>query len=233
MLRRELLQVVGVVARRWRAAGWRGFAVVVAVSAGVIVTSVADHGGAGSRLVTACCGERADLPRWIALVRLPGSMIAPSPLLPAWGSIAQVVVVFAIAESAVGRSWALAVAATGHAIATWSTRVVLALPPGSLLAHAIGLPMSYRSALDTGPSAATVALGVYLAVVLRTPVLGAAFSALIALAYVVHPDLAGREHMVALAVGVLGGLWHLWLLGRRAHRAAALLDFPAVTTAAR
>jgi hypothetical protein len=146
--------------------------------------------------VAVCCGERVDAPLGISLLRLPGSVVAPA-LLPVWGSVAQVLVAFGIAEAAGGARRTLTVAALAHGIGTLAGRYFVWYAP----AFVGGLPTSWRYALDTGPSAATCGLAVYVAIVLGCPRLGGLTVIAVVAAFTLHPDLAGREHLVALAVG--------------------------------
>lgn len=212
-LRAEAAQLVSLVYRRWRRDGVKGFTLTIAATATVSLLAVLDHVHASQGLLRACCGERADLSPWLAVARLPGSLFAPSPLLPAWGSILQVVVVAALAEAAVGRVKAGVVAVAGHSLATAGAHVFLWLGPSAPL----GLNDTWRRALDTGPSAATLALGAYLAVVVSAPLLGSALAALTVLASLTMPGLAGTEHLVALTVGLSCGAIHLaalrWRVG--------------------
>lgn len=212
-LHAEVTQLANLVHRRWRRDGVRGFPLTIAATVTVSLLAVLDHVHASQGVLRACCGERADLSPWLAVARLPGSLFAPSPLLPAWGSILQVVVVTALAEAAVGRLKAGVVALAGHSLATLGAHVFLWLGPTAPL----GLNDTWRRALDTGPSAATLALAAYLAVVVSTPILGSALTALTVIASLTMPGLAGTEHLVALTVGLSCGAIHLaalrWRVG--------------------
>lgn len=212
-LHAETTQLVNLVYRRWRRDGVKGFTLTIAAAATVSLLAVLNHVHASQGVLRGCCGERADLSPWLAVARLPGSLFAPSPLLPAWGSILQVVVVAALAEAAVGRLKAGVVALAGHSLATASAHVFLWLGPTAPL----GLNDSWRRALDTGPSAATLALAAYLAVVVTAPLLGSALTALTVIASLTMPGLAGTEHLIALTVGLSCGAIHLaalrWRVG--------------------
>lgn len=213
-VRLELTQLVDLVVRRWKREGVKGFALTIAATVTVVILAFVDHQQhANQDLLRACCGERASLPAWEAAVRLPGSLFAPSPLLPAWGSILQVAVVAALAEAAVGRVRVGIVAIAGHSLATASARLFLWLGP----AVPLGLSPTWRSALDTGPSAATLALAAYLAVVIGTPFIGVVLTAATLTASLAISGLAGSEHVIALAVGLSCGAIHLaalrWRVG--------------------
>ncbi len=219
--RRETGVIVGVCRSRAHHFGVWGFIVSLVVSAAVLSVYALDHIGAGRVVVSHCCDIRAEYPLWRELVALPGSMVAPAPMLPVWGSVAQVALVFAVAEAAVGRRWTIGVALLGQAVATLSARAFIWLGP----AVWSGLNASYAHVLDTGPSAATVALTAYLAVVLRTPIVGIAALAGLLSELWVRPDLAGREHVVALAVGAACGVVHL--ARQRRRNASVSADRPA------
>jgi hypothetical protein len=143
-------------------------------------------------------------------------MIAPPPGLPVWGSLLQVLVVVGIAEASVGRTWTVAVGLAGHFISGIAARVLIDVGAGVFG----GLPPVDRFVLDTGPSAATVALTAYLVVVLRCPILGTVAATGVGLGMLAHSDLAGREHVVAWIVGMACGAGHLLLLRRRAAHAS-------------
>lgn len=222
----EITQLVELVGRRWKRDGLKGFALSIAATATVVILAVVDHQQHSNQdLLRACCGERASLPVWQAIARLPGSLFAPSPLLPAWGSVLQVVIVAALAEAAVGRVKAGLVAVAGHSVATASARLFLWLGP----AVPLGLNATWRTALDTGPSAATLALAAYVVAIVGTPLLGAALTATTLAASLTMSGLAGTEHVIALAVGLICGAIHLAALRWRARTATLMgvdLDIP-------
>jgi len=195
-LRAEMGRLRLVVVRRWRARGAAGYLLTVVVVTLIMLMWALDH-TAGRTFVAACCGERVGAPTTSALLKLPGSLVAPAALLPVWGSAVQVVLAFGLAEAAVGALRTLTVAATSHVIATLAGRYFVWYAPVALG----GLAPSWRSALDTGPSAATVGVAVYLAIVLGCGRIGGAVVLAIAVTFAVRSDLAGREHLVAMVVG--------------------------------
>ena len=149
-------------------------------------------------LTNLLCGERAGLSWPIALVRLPGSLVAPAPRLPMWGALAQVMVCFGLAEVHLGRKRTLMLIGATHAIATAAGRMFVAWGP-----HApfdLGLPRWIRWQRDTGPSAAVVGVGTAVGVLLRLPILRCAGRSMV-LEAAIKPDLADREHLVAIAAG--------------------------------
>jgi hypothetical protein len=215
----EISRVGAIIRRRGRDRGVRGFGVAIGLCLLICLATIirrSEFGTAGSHWLNACCAERDGYPlhRWI--VRLPGSLIAPAPELPVWGSLAQVLVVVGIAEAAMGRIATVTVGLLGHFISAIAARVLLGA--GSDVPGA--LPHIDRYLLDTGPSAATVALTAYLVVVLRCPMLGAVAGAGIAAAAFEHSGLAASEHLVAWAVGMLCGVIQLLLLRGATSRGA-------------
>lgn len=149
-------------------------------------------------------GEQASLWWPVAVVRMPGSLFAPALRLPMWGALAQVLFCFGLAETHLGRRTTIVIALFTHAVATASARLFIALGP-----HApfhLGLPNWVNWQRDTGPSAAVVGLGTYLGVMLRVPVITTLLVGVMAIETVVKPDLADREHLVAIAVGGLAAI---------------------------
>ncbi|HEY5457508.1 MAG TPA: hypothetical protein VIJ96_18755 [Acidothermaceae bacterium] len=205
-------RIRGTVSRRWAERGIRSYLLTAVIASAIVLMWWADH-TAGRSVVARCCGERVDAPIGVSLLRLPGSMLAPAALLPVWGSVAQVVLAFGIAEAAVGARRALTVAGLAHVIGTLAGRYFVWYAPAVLG----GLPVSWRYALDTGPSAATCGLAVYVAVVVGCPRLGCVLAGAVLAAFALHPDLAGREHVVALVVGAAAAGVQL-LAFRRATR---------------
>lgn len=184
---------------RWRRPALT-LGIVACVCIGVAAWLQQVHPGIG-RLVL---GEQASLWWPVAIIRLPGSMFAPALRLPMWGALAQVLFCFGLAETHLGRRTTLLIIGLTHGVATASARVFLALGP-----HApfhLGLPQWVRWERDTGPSAAVVGLATYLGITLRVPVLTSLLVAVMAIETLVQPDLADREHLVAIAVGGLAAI---------------------------
>lgn len=162
----------------------------------------------GAVVVRVLGGVWADLPLPIALLRTPVSLFVPALDLPVWAGITQLFLAFALAELALGRTRTLLVAYATTLAGTLSVRVMIAIGPD----HWGGLPPEIGQVLDTGPSAAVVGLFTYLAVVRRAPVLFSLTGGSMVLESVVKPNLAAREHLVAIAAAIVLGLLH----GRRA-----------------
>ncbi|MGG7574343.1 hypothetical protein [Streptomyces sirii] len=142
---------------------------------------------------------------WVALLRTPLSLFVPALDLPVWGALAQILVVFGIAEICVGWRQTLLVAYLATLAGTMYARIGIWIGPQS----PIGLPDSDKYVVDTGPSAAVVGLAVYVCWRYRAWFTGS----LVVLAMLfevvfIKNNLAGKEHVAAiLAVLVLCGLW--------------------------
>lgn len=133
-----------------------------------------------------------------ALVRLPISFFAPATSLPMWGAVGQVILVVGAAEVLIGRRTTLVVGGLGHAAATLSSRFFIWLGP----AAALGLPREYLRMPDTGPSAVTAALCVYLAATRRSPFLAVALGIWTVADLTLGIGLSEREHLVAALVAL-------------------------------
>ncbi|MEV7174965.1 hypothetical protein ACIPRL_17055 [Streptomyces sp. NPDC090085] len=134
-------------------------------------------------------------PFWLALLRTPLSLFVPALDLPVWGALAQMLLVFGIAEICVGWWRTLLVGYLATLAGTSYARIGLALGPD----HPFGLPLSDRIVNDTGPSAAVVGLAMYVCWRYRAYLTGA----LVVLAMIgevlVKNNLAGKEHLAAIA----------------------------------
>ncbi|MFB7354075.1 hypothetical protein [Streptomyces gardneri] len=141
---------------------------------------------------------RAEDPLWLALLRTPLSLFVPALDLPVWGALAQVLLVFGIAEICLGRWRTLGVAFLATLCGTLYARVGIALGPGT----PFGLPSSDAQVVDTGPSAAVVGLAVYVCWRYRAWWTGGAVVVAMIVEVIVKPNLAGKEHLAAIG-GVL------------------------------
>ncbi|MEU9989125.1 hypothetical protein AB0E10_20470 [Streptomyces sp. NPDC048045] len=153
-------------------------------------------------------GVYADLPLWLSLLRTPVSLYVPALDLPVWAGITQLFLAFALAELILGRSRTLAVSYITTLAGTLTARVMIAIGPGW---WGLGLPPECGKVLDTGPSAAVVGLFTYLAVVRRAPVVFTLTGGSMVWESIAVPNLAGREHLIAVGAAVVLGLLH----GRR------------------
>ncbi|GHH34441.1 hypothetical protein [Streptomyces candidus] len=191
------------VARTWRAVPMTLVAVCL-----TLLFQIVQNQEWGYRTVQNIGAVRAQDPLPLALLRTPLSLFVPAPDLPVWGALAQMLLVFGVAEICLGRLRTLFLAYVATLSGTLYARVGVALGPET----AIGLPEADRAVVDTGPSAAVVGLALYVC-----GRYGAHWTAgLVVLAMVVEvivkPNLAGKEHIAAL-LGVF-----LLMLAERAVR---------------
>ncbi|CAM5381320.1 hypothetical protein [Streptomyces aurantiogriseus] len=186
------------VRRRWRAVPLTLGAVCLTAAIQVV-----QNQSWGYQLVQNMGAVRADDPWWLALLRTPLSLYVPALDLPVWGALAQILVVFGIAEICLGRGRTLAVAYAATLAGTLYARVGVALGPGGLL----GLPAEDAQVVDTGPSAAVVGLAVFLGWRHRAYATAGAVILAMVIEVLVKENLAGKEHLAAIAgVVVLCGV---------------------------
>lgn len=175
--------------RRWRA-------VPMAVAA-VCLTAALHfvHSQAwGYRFVQNIGGVRAEDPLWLALLRTPLSLFVPALDLPVWGALAQILLVFGLAELCLGRWRTLALAYVATLAGTLYARLGIWLGPDSWP----GLPASERWVVDTGPSAAVVGLAVFLGLRHRAYVTASVVIVAMVVEVVAEENLAGKEHLAAI-----------------------------------
>ncbi|MBX7548690.1 hypothetical protein [Streptomyces sp. NPDC004232] len=143
---------------------------------------------------------RAEDPLWLALLRTPLSLFVPALDLPVWGALAQILLVFGIAEVCIGWWRTLTIAYVATLAGTLYARVGI-----SLGTHApFGLPWTDAQVVDTGPSAAVVGLAVYVAWRYGAYATAGAVTVAMVAEVLVKENLAGKEHLAALmAVGTL------------------------------
>lgn len=72
----------------------------------------------------------------------------------------------------------------------------------------IGLPPEIGQVLDTGPSAAVVGLFTYLSVIRRAPIVFALTGGSMVWESIVKPNLAGREHLIAVGAAIVLAVLH-------------------------
>ncbi len=160
----------------------------------------------------------ATLPITSELVRMPMSLLFPTAYLPLWAACAQLLVVVGLGELILGRWLTIAVALIGHAGSTLIARVVLE----SVHGHVFGLTPALAHALDTGPSAATTAVGACLLVAAGMNRCTLLLSVALITAAIVVPGVDGVEHAAALAWGVVAGVVYYAVAARASiHRRAA------------
>jgi ABC-type amino acid transport system permease subunit len=182
-----------------------------ACGAVVLVMAWLDHRAWGNRWIARWATEYAGSDWSWFFVRLVPSLFAPTELLPFWLAWIQVTIVLACCEVLIGPLRTAIVGLVCHALATVSARLFIDVGPGWLL----GIAESYRFFADTGPSAATIGLGMYVSVVKRTPTLFALLALYAAVEVMTRWGLAQREHTVAVAVGLALGVIELRIQRRR------------------
>lgn len=219
------------VARKWRA--------IPLTLASILLISlfqIVQNQFWGYQLVQFIGAVRADDPVLPSLLRTPLSLFVPALNLPVWGALAQVLLVFGIAEICLGRRKTLLIAYVATICGTMYARLGVMLDPRNPLAlpdqdgfdlsayHPFRLQPSEWMVVDTGPSAAVVGLALYVCWRLGARWTAAAVVAAMVAEVIVKPNLAGREHIAALL-----GVFVLMLVegavrGRRRRRAQGLGD---------
>lgn len=176
----------------------------VAVFGVIFFHALAQHptGAVAVRLVG---GVKACLPLPLALLRTPVSLYVPALDLPVWAGITQLFFAFALAELALGRARTLVIAYATTLAGTLMVRVMIALGPGW---WGLGLPPEIGQVLDTGPSAAVVGLFTYLSVIRRAPIVFVLTGGSMVWESIVKPNLAGREHLIAVGVAIVLAMLH-------------------------
>ncbi|MET9516661.1 hypothetical protein [Streptomyces sp. NPDC002994] len=181
------------VARKWRAVPLT----LVAVGLTALFQAV-QHQSWGHGPVHAIGFVRAEDPLWLSLLRTPLSLFVPALDLPVWGALAQVLLVFGIAEICVGRARTLIVAYVATLAGTLYARVGIALGLGGPLG-VLGLPASDAQVVDTGPSAAVVGLAVHVCRRYGAYWTGGLVVVAMVVEVCVKNNLAGKEHLAAIA----------------------------------
>ncbi|MGW3107530.1 hypothetical protein [Streptomyces sp. NPDC001100] len=185
--------------------GLPGMSLAFVAAFGVIFFHALAQRPAGASIVRQLGGVQGDLPLWLALLRTPISLYVPALDLPVWAGITQLFLAFALAELALGRVRTLVVAYATTLAGTLTVRVMLLIGPGC---GGIGLRPEVGHVLDTGPSAAVVGLFTYIAVVRRAPIVFVLTGGSMVWESIVKPNLAGREHLVAVGTAIVLGLVH-------------------------
>lgn len=149
--------------------------------------------------VQALGAVRAEDPLWAALLRTPLSLFVPALDLPVWGALAQVLLVFGVAEICLGRWRTLLIAYVATLAGTLYARIGVAVGPDGFL----GLPGSDARVVDTGPSAAVVALAVCVCCAYGARFTAGLVIVAMAVEVVVKDNLAGKEHLAAIAAALV------------------------------
>jgi len=180
-----------------RTDGLSAFPLTLASTALVGLFAVIQHSALGSWVVEHVADVYQALPLPLILLRLPLSMFAPAPDLPAWGAMLQTLAVIGLSETHLGRLRTLVTAVCVNGLTTVSASLMM------LAAHhlSIGSPQLDRYEPDTGPSTVVVALSVCVALTRRAYAVLTVTAAAMAAEATALPNLAGREHLVALALG--------------------------------
>ncbi|KUO22914.1 hypothetical protein [Streptomyces dysideae] len=150
----------------------------------------------GEAFVDDVGGVRAEDPLWLSLLRTPLSLFVPALHLPVWGALVQILLVFGIAETCLGWRRMLVLAYVATLAGTLYARVGVWLGPDV----ALGLPGSDAQVVDTGPSAAVVGLAVFVGWRYRAYVTAGAVVVAMVVEVVLKNNLAGKEHLAAIAV---------------------------------
>ncbi|MFI8516602.1 hypothetical protein ACIGEZ_02030 [Streptomyces sp. NPDC085481] len=193
--RREWGPLSGTVRRELVARRWRAIPMTLAAVCLTSLFQIVQNQDWGYQPVQDVGSVRAEDPLWLALLRTPLSLFVPALDLPVWGALAQVLLVFGIAEICLGRWRTLALAYVATLAGTLYARVGIALGPD----HPLGLPASDAQVVDTGPSAAVVALAVYVCWRYRARWTGALVVVAMVVEVLVKNNLAGKEHLAAIA----------------------------------
>ncbi|MET7535762.1 hypothetical protein [Streptomyces sp. NPDC005507] len=200
----------GLVAKRWRVTPMT----LGAVCLTALFQYVQNHFW-GYRFVQDVGSVRAGDPLWLSLLRTPLSLFVPALDLPVWGALTQVLIVFGIAEVCLGWRGTLAIGYVATLIGTLYARLGIALGPDGPL----GLPASEAHIVDNGPSAAVVGLAVYVCWRHRARWTAGAVVALMVIEAAMKPNLAGKEHLAAMAAIALVVVAR-WAFGTARHRDA-------------
>ncbi|MFE0512278.1 hypothetical protein [Streptomyces sp. NPDC058964] len=199
----ELRGIVVDPVRQLRRRGVSGLCLAFVTAIGVILLHHLAQRPAGARTVWLLGGVTADLPLWLSLLRTPVSLYVPALDLPVWAGITQLFLAFALAELTIGRTRTLTVAYVTTLAGTLTARLMIAIGPGW---WGLGLPPECGKVLDTGPSAAVVGLFTYISVIRRAPVVFALTGGSMVWESIAVPNLAGREHLIAVGTALVLGL---------------------------
>ncbi|GAA3849869.1 hypothetical protein GCM10023084_00200 [Streptomyces lacrimifluminis] len=182
---------------------WRALPMTLGVVCLTALVHFAQNQSWGYRFVQDIGAVRAEEPLLVALLRTPLSLFVPAPDLPVWGALAQLLIVFGLAEICLGRWRTLLIAYVATLTGTLYARVGIAVGPAGFL----GLPGTDAQVVDTGPSAAVVGLAVFLGWRYRAYVTAGAVIVAMVVEVILKDNLAGKEHLAAIvAVLVLCGV---------------------------
>ncbi|WP_330452085.1 MULTISPECIES: hypothetical protein [unclassified Streptomyces] len=197
--RREWGPLCSAVRARLAARGPRAVPLTLASVALTALLQVVQNRPWGYGPVQTLGAVRADDPLGVALLRTPLSLFVPALDLPVWGALVQMLVVFGAAEICLGRWRTLLIAYAATLAGTLYARIGIAAGPEAFL----GLPASDARVVDTGPSAAVVALAVCVCCAYGARFTGGLVIAAMVAETVFEDNLAGREHLAAIAVALV------------------------------
>ncbi|MEU8622128.1 hypothetical protein [Streptomyces sp. NPDC048623] len=209
--RREWGPLYGTVRTALVTRRWRAIPMTLAAVCLTSVLQIVQNQDWGYQAVQDIGSVRAEDPLVLSLLRTPLSLFVPALDLPVWGALGQVLLVFGIAEICLGRVRTLLLAYVATLAGTLYARVGIALGPDSPL----GLPATDAQVVDTGPSAAVVALAVYVCWRSRARWTGTLVIVAMVVEVLVKNNLAGKEHIAAIAAVLLAVALQEWRARRR------------------
>ncbi|MFE7099633.1 hypothetical protein [Streptomyces erythrochromogenes] len=174
---------------------WRAIPMTLGAVCLTSVFQIVQNTSWGFQAVQDLGSVKAVDPFWLALLRTPLSLFVPALDLPVWGALAQMLLVFGIAEICIGWWRTLVIGYVATLAGTTYARIGVALGPE----HPFGLPVSDRIVNDTGPSAAVVGLAIYLCWRYRAYLTGALVILAMIVEVLIKNNLAGKEHLAAIA----------------------------------
>lgn len=179
--------------------GWRAVRVTLGAVCLTAALQFVQNQAWGFQPVQDLGSVRAEDPLWLALLRTPLSLFVPALDLPVWGALAQILLVFGIAEICLGWWRTLVIAYVATLAGTLYARVGIALGPH----HPLGLPGADAQIVDTGPSAAVVGLAVFLGWRYRAYATAGLVIAAMVVEVLFKDNLAGKEHLAAIVAVLL------------------------------
>ncbi|MFF0448399.1 hypothetical protein ACFYT4_18645 [Streptomyces sp. NPDC004609] len=181
------------------ARGWRAVPMTLSAACLTALFQITQNQSWGYGFVRDIGFVRAEDPLWLALLRTPLSLFVPALDLPVWGALAQILLVFGIAEICLGPRRTLVVAYVSTLAGTLYARIGIAVGPDG----PFGLPAGDARIVDTGPSAAVVGLAVVVCWCFRAWFTGALVVVAMVVEVIVKPNLAGKEHLAAIAAALV------------------------------
>ncbi|MFF4216246.1 hypothetical protein [Streptomyces nondiastaticus] len=175
--------------------GFRAIPMTLAAVALTAVFQIVQNQSWGFGPVQEIGSVQARLTWWVALLRTPLSLFVPALDLPVWGALAQVLLVFGIAEICLGRWRTLAISYVATLAGTMYARLAIHIGPDSVF----GLPAEAAKVVDTGPSAAVVGLAIFVSWRYRAWFTCGAVVLAMVVEVTVKSNLAGKEHIAAVA----------------------------------